>query len=147
MPMRWSIQSVAVCPALPEVKFFIGYLITCARNRTGHGWSSVVHRHGQIFYRSSSRPPAPIPSAAIGVSRTSEWSGRSIPLTNIRPFTTATPRLCFCPQREPRAKTKSRSEEHTSELQSRENLVCRLLLEKKKHDCLVIREKKLYGTL
>src|SRR5690606_42126323 len=32
--------------------------------------------------------------------------------------------------------TESRSEEHTSELQSRENLVCRLLLEKKKsrHD-------------
>src|SRR5690606_40729705 len=27
--------------------------------------------------------------------------------------------------------TKTRSEEHTSELQSRENLVCRLLLEKK----------------
>src|SRR5690606_40326206 len=29
-------------------------------------------------------------------------------------------------------KTAKRSEEHTSELQSRENLVCRLLLEKKK---------------
>src|SRR5690606_40497931 len=29
--------------------------------------------------------------------------------------------------------TRQRSEEHTSELQSRENLVCRLLLEKKKH--------------
>src|SRR5947209_16970396 len=28
----------------------------------------------------------------------------------------------------------SRSEEHTSELQSRQYLVCRLLLEKKKHD-------------
>src|SRR5690606_42155371 len=28
-----------------------------------------------------------------------------------------------------------RSEEHTSELQSRENLVCRLLLEKKKKPC------------
>src|SRR6266511_4816566 len=28
-----------------------------------------------------------------------------------------------------------RSEEHTSELQSRENIVCRLLLEKKKHKC------------
>src|SRR5690606_39788570 len=28
-----------------------------------------------------------------------------------------------------------RSEEHTSELQSRENLVCRLLLEKKKQKC------------
>src|SRR5207302_3284029 len=33
-----------------------------------------------------------------------------------------------CPLRSPRC----RSEEHTSELQSRENLVCRLLLEKKK---------------
>src|SRR5690606_41448199 len=30
----------------------------------------------------------------------------------------------------------SRSEEHTSELQSRENLVCRLLLEKKNKKCL-----------
>src|SRR5436309_9238258 len=30
------------------------------------------------------------------------------------------------------AEPKDRSEEHTSELQSRENLVCRLLLEKKK---------------
>src|SRR5258706_10834220 len=30
----------------------------------------------------------------------------------------------------------SRSEEHTSELQSLTNLVCRLLLEKKKHDIL-----------
>src|SRR5436309_11851990 len=29
-------------------------------------------------------------------------------------------------------RARSRSEEHTSELQSRENLVCRLLLEKKK---------------
>src|SRR5690606_41586352 len=29
-------------------------------------------------------------------------------------------------------RTRARSEEHTSELQSRENLVCRLLLEKKK---------------
>src|SRR6266511_5058649 len=34
-----------------------------------------------------------------------------------------------------------RSEEHTSELQSRENLVCRLLLEKKKN------KKKSYITL
>src|SRR3954462_4459797 len=30
--------------------------------------------------------------------------------------------------------TCARSEEHTSELQSHDNLVCRLLLEKKKHD-------------
>src|SRR2546430_8097418 len=32
------------------------------------------------------------------------------------------------------ATTRSRSEEHTSELQSQSNLVCRLLLEKKKHN-------------
>src|SRR5436309_4647015 len=31
-----------------------------------------------------------------------------------------------------------RSEEHTSELQSRENLVCRLLLEKKKNEISVL---------
>src|SRR5690606_39927287 len=36
---------------------------------------------------------------------------------------------------------KPRSEEHTSELQSRENLVCRLLLEKKKKTT-IIRYKK-----
>src|SRR5690606_40850948 len=33
----------------------------------------------------------------------------------------------------PARRADPRSEEHTSELQSRENLVCRLLLEKKKH--------------
>src|SRR5690349_23711951 len=32
----------------------------------------------------------------------------------------------------PRSRTMTRSEEHTSELQSRRDLVCRLLLEKKK---------------
>src|SRR3712207_8439335 len=32
------------------------------------------------------------------------------------------------------SRTVERSEEHTSELQSRQYLVCRLLLEKKKHD-------------
>src|SRR5207302_5896325 len=35
-----------------------------------------------------------------------------------------------------------RSEEHTSELQSRENLVCRLLLEKKKKKKIKSRKKK-----
>src|SRR5436309_15651689 len=35
-------------------------------------------------------------------------------------------------RRGPSARGRTRSEEHTSELQSRENLVCRLLLEKKK---------------
>src|SRR5437868_15111884 len=39
---------------------------------------------------------------------------------------------CAPPWRTPRRRRRSRSEEHTSELQSRFDLVCRLLLEKKK---------------
>src|SRR5258706_1673004 len=35
-----------------------------------------------------------------------------------------------------------RSEEHTSELQSLTNLVCRLLLEKKKHTCFSVLTKQ-----
>src|SRR5258707_10730597 len=38
-----------------------------------------------------------------------------------------------CSRRSIPARAISRSEEHTSELQSRQYLVCRLLLEKKKH--------------
>src|SRR5438132_3876667 len=37
-----------------------------------------------------------------------------------------------CPPRRPRRHAKDRSEEHTSELQSHSDIVCRLLLEKKK---------------
>src|SRR5258706_3737060 len=43
------------------------------------------------------------------------------------------PRRCGLPRHAPLRETKAyRSEEHTSELQSLTNLVCRLLLEKKK---------------
>src|SRR3712207_7959737 len=45
--------------------------------------------------------------------------------------------LRWCVTR-PRAAFRSRSEEHTSELQSRQYLVCRLLLEKKKLDYAVL---------
>src|SRR5690606_41700913 len=45
-----------------------------------------------------------------------------------------TPRCWVCQDsRIPLPSSSMRSEEHTSELQSRENLVCRLLLEKKKN--------------
>src|SRR5215475_15032120 len=43
---------------------------------------------------------------------------------------------------QPRGLDDHRSEEHTSELQSRENLVCRLLLEKKKKKIIHIKYKK-----
>src|SRR5256886_11523175 len=45
-------------------------------------------------------------------------------------FFTVTPRRCTVSGRRGSA-TETRSEEHTSELQSQSNLVCRLLLEKK----------------
>src|SRR6266511_6327293 len=42
-----------------------------------------------------------------------------------------------CTTRPPARGSRARSEEHTSELQSRENLVCRLLLEKKKQTQII----------
>src|SRR5436309_8525678 len=48
------------------------------------------------------------------------------------------PRRCGCRTIRPRTSPPGRSEEHTSELQSRENLVCRLLLEKKKTQKLLV---------
>src|SRR6266478_9144680 len=62
---------------------------------------------------------------------------RRPPRSTLFPYTTLfRSRPCGCPRdtrRRRRAATaRSRSEEHTSELQSQSNLVCRLLLEKKK---------------
>src|SRR3712207_8715268 len=58
------------------------------------------------------------------VSSRSPWcsSSTSVPLRNGRLTATCAQWI-----------TRPRSEEHTSELQSRQYLVCRLLLEKKKH--------------
>src|SRR2546430_10052685 len=39
-----------------------------------------------------------------------------------------------------------RSEEHTSELQSQSNLVCRLLLEKKNHNVMADHDQSLYAS-
>src|SRR5438445_8079530 len=51
--------------------------------------------------------------------------------------TTPKTRLSRCCSRPRRVALRSRSEEHTSELQSRQYLVCRLLLEKKKQNARV----------
>src|SRR5690606_19298744 len=68
------------------------------------------------------------------------------------PASSVSPRWCSCgccgvpcPRQRPRllmpppSRSPRRSEEHTSELQSRENLVCRLLLEKKKNNCTSVK--------
>src|SRR2546430_11483821 len=55
------------------------------------------------------------------------------------PESNARPRRAFFPAR---GNPRERSEEHTSELQSQSNLVCRLLLEKKKNKS----QQDLYGV-
>src|SRR3989442_6030702 len=62
---------------------------------------------------------------------------RRPPRSTLFPYTTLfrsqSPRIASrCPDRAGCSHTLPRSEEHTSELQSRPHLVCRLLLEKKK---------------
>src|SRR5690625_6221754 len=49
--------------------------------------------------------------------------------------TTSSPTVAPTPASKERPSVAARSEEHTSELQSRGHLVCRLLLEKKKRTC------------
>src|SRR5690606_23898398 len=91
--------------------------------------SLVLARCGQ---RCGSALPAPSPAAharARDHSKRADYAGR---VSRPDPF-----RFPAC-EAEPGSRDRSvagaptRSEEHTSELQSRENLVCRLLLEKKK---------------
>src|SRR5215475_14637708 len=60
-----------------------------------------------------------------------------------RPSCSSGRSLCrSCTHSPTRASRMPRSEEHTSELQSRENLVCRLLLEKKKKKQPTKKKKK-----
>src|SRR3712207_7724311 len=78
---------------------------------------------------------------ALPISTATTTSSPTCCATSSRSRTPASPRRCTAPPRSgiarratwiARSATRSRSEEHTSELQSRQYLVCRLLLEKKK---------------
>src|SRR5690606_41935612 len=62
--------------------------------------------------------------AALPLSST---PGEPVLFVNLHPLDLVDPEIAA-----PDSALAARSEEHTSELQSRENLVCRLLLEKKK---------------
>src|SRR2546426_7827630 len=56
------------------------------------------------------------------------------------------PVICASSAADHRAEADHRSEEHTSELQSPCNLVCRLLLEKKKHDTHQVERTSMHGS-
>src|SRR5207302_10000829 len=89
-------------------------------------------RKAAVYYESKTRYPKPtlFPYTTLFRSVKCEPQPAAFPRqvfqeVVLQPFIG----LCVGGGQRPRAK---RSEEHTSELQSRENLVCRLLLEKKK---------------
>src|SRR2546426_1531287 len=63
---------------------------------------------------------------------TTLFRSQSVPFARMTRWQGITIQIIFVPFARPTART-ARSEEHTSELQSPCNLVCRLLLEKKKH--------------
>src|SRR3712207_8492840 len=71
-------------------------------------WAAACAEHVLDLFESA-RPEDPRPRSAIEHARA--WARGEVPMTQART---------------------ARSEEHTSELQSRQYLVCRLLLEKKK---------------
>src|SRR5690606_39503718 len=103
----------------------------------------VIYRY-HAFTSHSSRPPPnstlfPYTTLFRSAHRRRPW--QSAPTSSDRPPSGPTrssrtprrPRASPARSSRPSSTTCStRSEEHTSELQSRENLVCRLLLEKKK---------------
>src|SRR5260370_14955468 len=101
--------SVSCLPMLASLSFF--FLMIRRPPRSTLFPYTTLFRSGQACLCVSIRPPC---------SR-SHWRSQPVP-----------PRL-----KGPISASRSRSEEHTSELQSHLNLVCRLLLEKKKQVCEV----------
>src|SRR6266496_1847246 len=96
--------------------------------RTVTSWVGPAPDHRQVRPAQMAHPPQPVPvqlSRKLGV-RCDAGSIRRCRHTCLPAST------CCRRQPQPGPTQPRRSEEHTSELQSRRDLVCRLLLEKKK---------------
>src|SRR2546429_5190763 len=95
---------------------------TCESFRPASG-SLPLHAKSRCPHRRRPSPAgsSPRPRARLSFETTPAPAGR----------TCAARAAPFCLRRPARFRGRSRSEEHTSELQSRLHLVCRLLLEKK----------------
>src|SRR3712207_7898773 len=83
---------------------------------------STLFPYTTLFRSRSSSGPRLKPKTTDASYRTSHSRPASVAPRTVTPFATAWRDISFT----------RRSEEHTSELQSRQYLVCRLLLEKKK---------------
>src|SRR5690606_41072097 len=96
--------------------------------------SSTLFPYTTLF-RSPSSQPRFVALKIAAQRRRPPASEPLLPCLNRIPASRVAPaaRIFVCPSTGANAAppAESRSEEHTSELQSRENLVCRLLLEKK----------------
>src|SRR3712207_7471780 len=85
---------------------------------------STLFPYTTLFRSGAAGAPATPPAATTGSTRVARSAGTR---HAAHPVAASTP-----------ATTPSRSEEHTSELQSRQYLVCRLLLEKKNNTILLL---------
>src|SRR5215510_12176079 len=127
------------------------YAVFCLKKQKGAARSATrssghAARERPPFTRTSgsARPPSSLAAGASGCSCSPTpfffLMIRRPPRSTLFPYTTLfrstrrpRPRLTACATRSAACPVaSSRSEEHTSELQSRGHLVCRLLLEKKK---------------
>src|SRR2546430_8547204 len=90
---------------------------------------STLFPYTTLFRSERATPPLIIPGAALVVEARGEYVAVLEPVANATP--PGARRVHF--QKVEPGRDYGRSEEHTSELQSQSNLVCRLLLEKKKN--------------
>src|SRR5690606_39624630 len=107
---------------------------------------SLPHHSLHLYYLTTPRQPTPTLFPYTTLFRSLEFDTRIMEGTQIRAFATPSGKIVVSGRLLAELASEehilaimahemahvSRSEEHTSELQSRENLVCRLLLEKKK---------------
>src|SRR5437868_12540265 len=101
-------------------------------------FTSFVHIILTFFFLMIRRPPRSTLFPYTTLFRSKEFGPAVLPpaiLVGKKEWRTGNRCHSSLSSRQISARPRPRSEEHTSELQSRFDLVCRLLLEKKKKDC------------
>src|SRR3712207_7671924 len=94
----------------------------------------ILMTYSVFFFLMIRRPPRStlFPYTTLFRSKARTRADSSAKATMVRMASTVSRKSVNCGCEAKNARSKARSEEHTSELQSRQYLVCRLLLEKKK---------------
>src|SRR6266446_5026213 len=128
--MRWKSSRISASACFGALRSRLRSLCTQQRCTAARGHTSST------AHRSLEAPRREIVQAALPrrerLAPTQLQGDRCLPPSGRTPTTPSTGTLTTFPALRTRRAKPSRSEEHTSELQSPCNLVCRLLLEKKK---------------